>query len=323
MSPEQARGDRSIDGRSDLYSLGCVLYGLLAGVPPFEGVGWSVLVQHVSREPVPVLTLRPEVPDVLNRLIRDLLRKEPEQRPANAQEVLDRLLSVLDRLDRPLPVVEAPAADATVTAESASLRTAAPISEPGSPATTVLLNAPRVARVSAWSGVLAAGCIFAQFSALTHWSPFWISMVSVLAFLVVSLLAGAFAPSSGVVREGDADGPGDCMSVLCALLAAAFLLVWPSSAWWTAPLAMFLGLPLSALARKLRRRVESVARRAAWQGSVGTATGLLNGVVLAGLLAVETDGLVLAALIAGAVAWVVVALLVAFLLPSCAESDAS
>src|SRR6266545_1648831 len=64
MSPEQVMGSRDLDGRSDLYSLGCVLYEMLAGVPPFAGTAAESLVyQHLSATPPPVKSVRPSVPE--------------------------------------------------------------------------------------------------------------------------------------------------------------------------------------------------------------------------------------------------------------------
>ncbi|MFC7217732.1 protein kinase [Streptomyces polyrhachis] len=91
MSPEQIAGS-GVDHRSDLYSLGCVLYELATGAPPFDlGDSWSVLVGHRDTEPVPPRTRRPEVPAELDRLILDLLAKEPQDRPADAHEIAGRL----------------------------------------------------------------------------------------------------------------------------------------------------------------------------------------------------------------------------------------
>lgn len=81
MSPEQIGGDE-VDLRSDLYSLGCVLYEIATGVPPFDlDDAWAILVGHRDTEPAPPRTRRAELPGYLDRIILDLLAKRPEQRP--------------------------------------------------------------------------------------------------------------------------------------------------------------------------------------------------------------------------------------------------
>jgi serine/threonine-protein kinase len=80
-SPEQARGDRQVDGRSDLYSLGCVLYEMLAGTPPFTGATQTaVLARQLSEPPPPLRTVRPDVPPALEQVITEALAKQPERR---------------------------------------------------------------------------------------------------------------------------------------------------------------------------------------------------------------------------------------------------
>ena len=101
MSPEQAGGD-AVDGRSDLYSLGCVLYELLAGQPPFTGASAAALVrQHMTAEPTPVDILRPSVPKFVSNALTAALAKTPADR--------FQALQFADALTTPIHVEDAPA----------------------------------------------------------------------------------------------------------------------------------------------------------------------------------------------------------------------
>ncbi|MCY9783083.1 serine/threonine protein kinase [Nocardiopsis sp. EMB25] len=105
MSPEQISGAR-VDHASDLYSLGAILYQLLAGRPPFQHSNpLTVLRMHVVDEPPPVVETRPEVPAELSELVASMLAKRPGTRPSSAEEVRERLGAFLppvpDRPSRP------------------------------------------------------------------------------------------------------------------------------------------------------------------------------------------------------------------------------
>jgi serine/threonine-protein kinase len=85
MSPEQSAGDRAIDGRSDLYSLGVVGYQMLCGQPPFVASNTpSMLVKHLSERPVPVDERWPDIPADLSRAVMICLEKDPADRFPNA-----------------------------------------------------------------------------------------------------------------------------------------------------------------------------------------------------------------------------------------------
>ncbi|MEJ2205748.1 MAG: protein kinase [Gemmatimonadota bacterium] len=81
MSPEQAAGDEEIDGRSDLYALGCVLFEMLAGRPPFAGATVeSVVRQHLLADPPSVTNIRPAVPAEVAAAVQRALAKNPADR---------------------------------------------------------------------------------------------------------------------------------------------------------------------------------------------------------------------------------------------------
>ncbi|ATW47031.1 serine/threonine-protein kinase [Streptomyces peucetius] len=104
MSPEQIGGSQ-VDHRSDLYSLGCVLYELATGAPPFDvGDTWSILVGHRDTSPRPLREHRDEIPEFLDLMVLDLLAKTPEERPGAAGELRRRIHAAGHVRHRP-PVV--------------------------------------------------------------------------------------------------------------------------------------------------------------------------------------------------------------------------
>jgi TolB-like protein/Flp pilus assembly protein TadD len=88
MSPEQFAADLDLDARSDIYSLGCVLFEVLAGTPPFRGsTGFSIMAQHSTARPPSLRGLRSDVPAYLEDAIARALEKVPGQRFATAAEL--------------------------------------------------------------------------------------------------------------------------------------------------------------------------------------------------------------------------------------------
>ncbi|MBA4065600.1 MAG: hypothetical protein C0501_18175 [Isosphaera sp.] len=143
MAPEQAKNSSAVDHRADLYSLGCTLYFLLAGRPPFaDGTAVEKLLKHQLDDPLPVQEYRPEVPDVLAAVVAKLMAKDPADRFASAAAAAAALapLAVYPRGARPVPItvrrpVPVPAPDSAGTASrpGSSAQVPAPPARPAAP----------------------------------------------------------------------------------------------------------------------------------------------------------------------------------------------
>ncbi|MHB1096943.1 MAG: serine/threonine-protein kinase [Gemmatimonadaceae bacterium] len=117
MSPEQAMGEREVDGRADIYSLGIVGYQMLAGELPFSAANTpSMLMKHLSEPPRPLLDLRPDLPANLAAAIERALSKSPADRWPDAA-------SFRDALSESAPV--------TLTGTAAAARAAAQVAQAG------------------------------------------------------------------------------------------------------------------------------------------------------------------------------------------------
>jgi serine/threonine-protein kinase len=157
MAPEQALGRRT-DARSDIYSLGCVLYAMLAGHPPFSGeLPVAVLHQHANAAPPSLRAINPAVSPALEALVMRMLAKSPDDRPQSAREVRDDLTAMAAGLGTaataPLAAVMPTAATRAMApaspprprrpaAPTRPLRSASPLPPPG---TSRLLSGPALA----------------------------------------------------------------------------------------------------------------------------------------------------------------------------------
>jgi eukaryotic-like serine/threonine-protein kinase len=158
LSPEQARG-APVDQRSDLYSVGVVLYELLTGTVPFNGsTPLEIAMKHLSEVPRPPSRRRPDVPPDLDRVVLRALAKNPDERYQSAPE-MDQDLA---RIDQGLPVSDETADAATAVlagsgTEAATAIRTAPVVPPRSPygPSTYYDYVPPVRRRPIWPWLLA------------------------------------------------------------------------------------------------------------------------------------------------------------------------
>ncbi|MBA3405737.1 MAG: serine/threonine-protein kinase, partial [Gemmatimonadaceae bacterium] len=127
MSPEQATGDRVIDSRTDVYSLGAVTYEMLTGEPPHSGkTAQAVIAKLMTENPRPIATLRPAVPHHIEAAISCALEKLPADRFATAREFAEALQGRIATRSR--PATAAPVSDRRVRLIVASAGTVAVLS---------------------------------------------------------------------------------------------------------------------------------------------------------------------------------------------------
>lgn len=164
MAPEQIRGKPPVSAKTDLYALGCVIFEMLTGHPPFDGeTPAEILHQHLRDKPPRVAAEVTDCPAALDQLVSHLLDKDPEQRPASAHVVLERLRAI----------------SPTVYVDPSQLTRTMPVAPTIAPDLESLIEAPRVRATGLWaSGLWASGGVM-------QWAGWGVAALLLIACLLI------------------------------------------------------------------------------------------------------------------------------------------
>jgi hypothetical protein len=174
VSPEQARGDKTIDLRADIYSLGCTLYELLTGATPYQGTDpLTVMMMHINSPPPAIMKVLPQCPVPVGRLVNKMLRKARHERHQTYEELIAAIESVQQQIEQgpagPSAVVAAWKEIGVADQHGLVARVPAP-APVAKPTTATSLRVPRKSRTGLWLGI-AAALLIAGFGAYKLFGP--------------------------------------------------------------------------------------------------------------------------------------------------------
>ncbi|MFZ4265617.1 serine/threonine protein kinase [Streptomyces arboris] len=244
-SPEVAARHGEVGPRSDLYSLGCLLYSLVTGRPPFTGSPEEVLELLRASEPDPSWLHAPMVPQRLDHLLRELLEKDPQRRPADAAEVARRLREIVEG---PLPRTAHPPVPSASSTPPASR-----FSPDASLATLMFGPGPAgvdTAVPSLATVLICLGVAGATGSVLTALTSVGLPAAAGLAALALALWFVFARLALGIRRhqEGALNGLGCGMFLIFIGVCAVAVTRLPWSWWVALPVGLLIAATTSLLA---------------------------------------------------------------------------
>ncbi len=213
MSPEQLRGD-PINHRSDIYSLGVILYHMLVGRPPFEALTtFSLIYQHVEKTPPPPREFNPQISAEVELVILRALQKNPDERFESSEQMSEALNIALGRKSRLDPALLQPPPD-TIVLQTSSLPYVGSAdlgsgSIPPSPSATALPSAGLGGASSQTLSRSAIGRVRWRSLPARLLAGLALVLLGGLAALILSLAHGESLPGPAVVLVGEAGAPED------------------------------------------------------------------------------------------------------------------